>query len=98
MAIVINEENRNSKGGLFGMGVLILIFAILGFASYYIFFVKPQVIDSVVPSGLQSIQELSRLKFNPSEVLSGPFFTGQYQSIPLTTPITSGNAQPFGVL
>jgi hypothetical protein len=97
MAIFIEEEN---KGGSkwFGFGLLIIILAIIGVAVYYLFFVQPQLVGTVVPVKLQAISDIKQIsQFNPTEVLNSPFFASLKQIVPPPTIPPAGNASPFGV-
>jgi hypothetical protein len=92
MAIVIQEEKN--KGSWFGFGMLFVILIILGIALYYLFFVQPQILTSAGES--QSLEEFSRMQFDPRTVIESDIFTQQKQFIPLTAP-AGGNPRPFGV-
>ncbi len=96
MAIVIEEEKRNG-GRWFSFGIALLALAILGVAIYYLFFVKPELISSVVPVKLRSIDELAKLNFDPQELISSNFFRSARQLVPPPTLMPTGNSSPFGV-
>ena len=72
MAIVIQEEKR--KINWFGLGVVFLITATAFTLIYYLFFVKPPLIEKVAPPKLQSIKELSSIKLDPNAVINDPRF------------------------
>ena len=98
MAIVIEEEK--GRGGWFGFGVLILVLVILGVAVYYLFFIKPEfLLTKVAPlRSLQPIDELTKINFNPADVLSSPFFKSLSPVIsPPSVGQPPGNSSPFGV-
>jgi len=96
MAIVIQEEKQ--KGGeWFGFGILFVVLAIIGISVYYLFFVKPDLINTVAPLKLRSIDELSRLQFNPADVISSPFFGSLSSIVAPPSPPPAGNSSPFGV-
>jgi hypothetical protein len=98
MAIIIHEEKRGGQGW-FGFGVAFITLTILGVASYYLFFIKPDLIDSkVAPVKIESIEELRKLNFKPETVLTGDALKDR-QTIPVPTPNASaGNQAPFGVM
>jgi hypothetical protein len=96
MAINIQEE-KQSRGGWFGFGITLVVLVILGVAFYYLFFVQPELIDTVAPLPLQSIDQLTQLQFDPAQVVQSPFFTGLRQLVPAQTLPPAGNASPFGV-
>jgi len=95
MAIYIQEEKGNG-GGWFGFGILFVSLAIVGVAAYYLFFVKPDLINTVAPIQLQSIDELARIQFDPKEVVSGQFFSNLSQFVQPPNPAPAGNSTPFG--
>ena len=70
MAIVIEEEKRIINW--FAVLVVMAIFAIIGVAAYYLFFINPSSINVVVPSNLGKMKETIKIKFNPGEVLDSP--------------------------
>ena len=96
MAIYI-EEDKEKGGGIFGFGVLLVVLIVIGVAVYYLFFVQPAIISTVAPVQLRSIDELTRAQFDPSRVISSPFFTGLRQFVPEPSLLPAGNAAPFGV-
>jgi hypothetical protein len=98
MAIVIQEE-KNNKGGWFGFGLILLILLVVGVAAYYLFFVKPDLIGSVVPASqqLDAINSLQSLQFDSTKVVN-EFTQNKKQFIPVpTTPSATGNQRPFGI-
>ena len=97
MAIVINEEKKGN-GGWFGIGLTVLVVLIVGIAVYYVFFAQPEVINTVTPLKLQSIDAIGALHFDPQSVVNSPLFNGQRQSIALPPVPAGSNSAPFGVL
>lgn len=95
MSIIIQEER--STGSWFGFGVVILVFVILGLALYYLFFVKPEFLDTGLIKSEDSIEEFSQMNFDPQSVTQSEFFKKQKQYIPLTPVLYPGNPRPFGV-
>ncbi|MFA6136408.1 MAG: hypothetical protein WC705_03595 [Candidatus Paceibacterota bacterium] len=97
MAIYIQEEKEGGKSWL-SFGVIFVILVILGIASYYLFFVKPDLISGIViPVKLKSIDDLAKMNFNPQDIVSNQFFKISKQYISPPTPIPGGNISPFGV-
>lgn len=97
MAIVIRDEKQN-RSGWFGFGILFVVLAIIGAATYYLFFVKPEIINTVAPVQLQSIDQLAHVNFDPADILGSTFFTTLTQPVPPPAPPTPGNPTPFGSL
>ena len=95
MAIVIEQEKKN-EGGFFGFVVFIVVVAIIGFAIYYLFFVSPELISTAVPVRLKSIDELQKMDFRPSDLISGDFFQSLKQIQASQRP-PAGNSAPFGI-
>jgi hypothetical protein len=97
MAIFIEEEKKES-GRWFGFAVLFVVLIIIGVAVYYLFFVKPELFDVVIPVKLQSIDQLTKIvNFEPKSVLEGDFYKNLRQVIPPPSPPPAGNATPFNV-
>ncbi|MFA6495153.1 MAG: hypothetical protein WC246_02395 [Candidatus Paceibacterota bacterium] len=97
MAIIIHDEEQKN-GTWFGFVVALVPVLMIGIAAYYVFFMKPDVINQVAPLELRSLDAIRSLQFDPQSVVSTPSFTGNQQSVSMPqTPIGS-NAAPFGVL
>ncbi len=72
---------------------------IIGIASYYLFFVQPDLIDTTITSSqnLKAIDNLQSLQFNSTGVVNEfTKHTKQFVPIP-SSPNTQGNTTPFGV-
>lgn len=98
MAIVIQEEKKNS-GGWFGFGLILIILMVIGIAAYYLFFVQPDLINNVVPASqqLDAINSLQSLQFDSTQVVQ-EFIQNKKQFIPVpVTPSATGNTMPFGI-
>ncbi len=72
MAIVIQEEKR--KINWFALSVIFSMAAIITAMIYYLFFIKPPLIEKVAPLKLQSIKEISSIKLDPEAVVNNPKF------------------------
>lgn len=97
MAIFIEEEKQGG-GKWFGFGILVIVLVILAVAVYYLFFVSPELISTVIPANLRVISDVKQLSdFNPTKVLNSPFYKSLKQVIPPPSPAPAGNASPFGV-
>ncbi|MDP3014866.1 MAG: hypothetical protein Q8N28_00355 [bacterium] len=72
MAIVIQEERK--KINWFVLSAILLIAATIVGVIYYLFFVKPSLIEKVAPLKLQSIKEISSIKLDPGAVIDNPRF------------------------
>jgi len=97
MAILIEEEKKEG-GGWLGFGVLFVVLIMVGVAVYYLFFVKPEVFNVVIPIKMQSIDELTKIAtFDPKSVLESDFYKSLKQIVPPPSPPPAGNATPFNV-
>jgi hypothetical protein len=94
MAIVI-EEQEQSGGGVFGIltgGVaLVVILAAL----YYAFLKSPALVVLPAPSNFDNIQGLSQIELDPNDVVRLGSFQALKLYITLTTPSSTGRANPL---
>ncbi len=67
MAIVVEEEQGKSGGGLFAIITWVVILGVLGAAAYYIFFKNPELVQIATPTDLQNTEALSKLSLNALE-------------------------------
>ncbi len=72
MAIIIEQEKR--KINWFAFILIILLVAIIGAVIYYLFFAATPFVERVIPSRLQSLNELSSIKLEPEAVINNPSF------------------------
>ena len=93
MAIVI-EESKKPVNWIAILGVVIFI-AVLFAGVYFLFFLKPKLIEVVAPQSLQNLGRISKLSFNPDVVAKSPVFNSlqNYGSIPTIPP--TGRNNPF---
>jgi hypothetical protein len=94
MAIVIEQEKRPVNWFMIVSTVIVLGVVFVG--GYIVLFKKPELIESVVPTELAGINQLSRVQFKPREIVESRAFSslsGNY-STPLTVP-PHGKENPF---
>jgi uncharacterized membrane protein len=94
MAILVEEEKRpvNWIGIITAIFIVVAVFVL----AYFLFFKKPEIIDQVTPTGLSSINEISKIKFDPEAVVNSPTFNSLKDSTPKLTPReTPGKQNPF---
>ncbi len=97
MAIYIKEEKNKNGGRWFSFIFIIVVLSIIGIASYYIFFIKPQIIKNITSPQLRSIDKFSNINFNPEDVVNSKFFKSLKQLTQQTKLKPAGNSSPFGV-
>ncbi|MEK7496228.1 MAG: hypothetical protein AAB698_00815 [Patescibacteria group bacterium] len=93
MAIVIQEERK--KINWFALSVILLMVATIVAAIYYLFFIKPPLIEKVAPLKLQSIKEISSIKLDPEAVVNNPRFQILKQYAPPIEIGPVGKSNPF---
>ncbi|MEK7636058.1 MAG: hypothetical protein AAB405_03140 [Patescibacteria group bacterium] len=94
MAIVIEEEKREINW--YALIVAVVVIAIIGTAVYFLFFVKPELAEVVVPSRLKELSEIVKIKLNPADVFENPFVKNNLNKY--VEPIISEgayNSNPF---
>lgn len=96
MAIYIEEE-KTKNGSWFGFSVIFIVLIIVGISAYFMFFIKPEVIDVVLPVNSEVFDELSMLNFEPKDVISNNFFKYLKVHIPQNSLPPAGNSSPFGI-
>ncbi len=94
MAIIV-EENKK-KGSLLNLLVWVIIIGVILFATYYIFFKEPEIIDVVIPQkdAFNNIDSLSKIKLDP-EIIKNPAFEALNSYIDLPEKGRSGRLNPF---
>lgn len=93
MAIVIQEEKR--KINWFALGVVVLIAAIIFGAIYYLFFIKPSLIEKAVSPQLQSVKDLSEIKLDTDAIFNNPKFQILKQYVNPVEIGQAGKSNPF---
>lgn len=71
MAIVIEEEKREINWYALIMAAVII--AIIGATAYFLFFVKPELAEVVVPASLRELPEIVKIELNPADVFENSF-------------------------
>ena len=71
MAIIIEKEKRGARTQMI-VGIIVVF--VLFFGIYYLFFVRPPLVDVIVPQGLKSISKISEVKISPSTVIDSPIY------------------------
>lgn len=94
MAILIEEEKQ--KKNWFSIIVAGSIVLILAIAVYYLFFINPSSIETIVPSRLKLLQETNQVKLiNPAEIIDSAGFKNLKVQIPPVVPEPASNPNPF---
>lgn len=94
MAIILEKERTQINW----ITVLIIFLALLVVftGAYFIFFKKPEFIDITTPKRFSDLDMISRISFDPNEVLQSPAFKSLRQYGDKITPTqTPGKANPF---
>ena|SRR3990167_5981292 len=93
MAILMEEGN--GRGGIFKLLAIIVALIILGAATYYLFFAPAPLIEVIVPSGLQSVTQISEKGLNTQAIFNSPVYKNlrQYAADPEIGEI--GRTNPF---
>jgi len=65
------------------------------YADYYFFFTNPPLIEVVVPGRLKMLEETSRIKLNPAEILDSPALKNLKIQVPELVPESAFNPNPF---
>ena len=94
MAIIVEEEKKPINWFSLLGGIITIIIIFVG--SYYVFFKKPELIESVIPKDYQNLSQISQLSLNTEGVFQSTFFKlppKQYGSN--LTNQTPGRANPF---
>lgn len=93
MAITIEEEKKPVNW--ITIVITIVLVGVIFLGSYFIFFKKPEIIEIVVPGSLKELNELSKIDFDPSNVINAPAFKILRQFSAVVTSTTPGRSNPF---
>ena len=94
MAIIIEEEKREINW--YALIVAVVIIAIISMSVYFLFFIKPELAEVVVPSRLKELPEIVKIELNPNDVFENPFVKNNLNNY-VEPVISEGayNANPF---
>ncbi len=94
MAVIIEEEKQNRVNLMSILGWLVFL-VIVGFAAYYIFFTKPELVIISPPANLENITPISQATLRPEDVLNSPTFQAlKAPSFPMPVPQASATGRP----
>ncbi len=96
MAIIVEEEKKPANLSVIASTVVVI--AVLFIGSYLLFFKKPELIDIVSSGSANDLNRISKLNFNPEDVVNNPVFKSLRQfggSVPNLTPGRSNPFKPF---
>jgi len=93
MAILMEEGN--GRKGPFKALAIAAVLIILGTITYYLFFAPAPLIEVIIPSGLQSVTQISEDGLNAPEIFNSPVYRSlrQYVADPVIGEI--GRTNPF---
>jgi hypothetical protein len=93
MAILVQEQKKGVNW--FAIVVTLIIAAVVGLAAYFLFFIAPPGIEIIVPQQLESVIEISKIKFDPTAVINSPAFRSLRSYVGLPSAGQLGRANPF---
>lgn len=71
MAIVIEEEKREINW--YALIIAVVVIAVIGATVYFLFFIKPELAEIVVPNRLKELPEIVKIKLNQADVFENSF-------------------------
>lgn len=93
MALVVEEEKKPTNWVAIASIAVVIIILFAG--SYLLFFKKPELIDVVSPGSLSDLNKISKITFNPEEVVSDPVFKSLRQFGGSVSTLMPGRSNPF---
>lgn len=93
MAIVLEEE-KNNNVNIINLVTWLVVIAVIVALVYYIFFNQPQLVDVSPPANLQTVDQLSKITFDPNSVVNN-LSQGFRQSINPPVPGNAGRPEPL---
>ena len=97
MAIIV-EEDKNKVNVVRLLG-WVAIFIVIGISVYYVFFAAPDLVTITPPPGFATIEPISQVSLQPSDVLNNATFQSlQQPTFALPTPSGPagvGRSNPF---
>ena len=94
MAIVIEEEKREINW--YALIIAVVVIAVIGATVYFLFFIKPELAEVVVPNRLKELPEIVKIKLNQADVFENSFVKNNLNKY--VEPIISEgayNSNPF---
>lgn len=94
MAIILEHEKKQVNWIV--VLTVFLALAVIFTGAYFLFFKRPEIIDIAIPKKFDDLNMISRISFNPDDVIQSPAFRSlrQYGTI-ITQTQTPGKANPF---
>ena len=93
MAIIVQEEKKPTNW--FNIVIIAIFIVVLFLVMYFVFFKKPELVEVVVPSKLQNLNQISQARLDPGPVIDvvQKYFSNNFNdSVVIPTP---GRANPF---
>ncbi|MEK7138484.1 MAG: hypothetical protein AAB787_03180 [Patescibacteria group bacterium] len=94
MAIIVEEEKKNG-GGFLGLLTWVILIGVIGFAAYYIFFKKAEIVDVVIPANFENINQITAKRIEPKEIEENPIFKSLVTDPTYPTAAKVGRVNPF---
>lgn len=88
-------EEGNKGRGPFKVLIIVLVLLALGAATYYLFFAPAPLIEVIVPSGLQSVTQISQEGLKASEIFNSPIYRSLRQYVGEPEAGELGRPNPF---
>ncbi len=82
MAIILKQQQK--KTNWFALLTFVFLLAVIFGGAYFLFFASSPGIEIIAPASFQSTAELSRVEFDPSQIISNPTLKTlrQYGNLP----------------
>ncbi len=93
MAILMEEESGR-RSPLKAI-IVIALLIILGAATYYLFFAPAPLIEVIIPSGLQSVSQISETRIDAPGIFNSPVYQSLRQYVADPVPGETGRTNPF---
>lgn len=93
MAIIIEENKKNINW--FALAIILAILILVGASVFYLFFVNPAIIETVIPDNLKTIKKASEM-INSTDIFSSQNLSNLKVWVPSIQPEQTFNANPFG--
>lgn len=93
MAILVEEEKKPTNWAAVASTLVVVVALFVG--SYLLFFKKPELLDITTPGSLKDLNSLSKISFNPDDVINAPTFKLLRQFGTNVSTSTAGRSNPF---